>query len=214
MAGLLKYFKCRCDKGDKLNTGILPDPEGPLSRDIPSSSIGITDTRMCQVQQEASSERTSRGPYISLTPERKFSVGKRAAENGVTATLHYYSKSFPNVALKETTVRRFKDNYLLHINDFTGPANLQELPYKKRGRPLLIGEELDKQVKQYITYLRKEGAVINLHVVMAVSEDIVMGRDTNLLACNGGSIVLTKQWARYVLQKMGMVKRRANRRQK
>ena len=37
-----------------------------------------------------------------------------------------------------------------------------------------------------------------------------MGKDANLLACNGGSIVLTKEWARHVLQRMGMVKHRVN----
>ena len=74
----------------------------------------------------------------------------------------------------------------------------------------MIGTELDEQVEQYITYLRREGAVVNLHVVMAVGQGIVMGRDANLLACNGGSIILTKEWARYILQRMGMVKRRAN----
>ena len=153
---------------------------------------------MRQVQQKASSDRLQ-GPYISLTPVQKFSIGERAAENSVTATLCYHSKTFPDLALKETTVRRFKDNYLLHINNSTDPTDLQELSCKKCGRPLLIGEELDEQVKQYITYLRKEGAVINVHVVMAVGEGIVMGKDANLLACNGGSIVLTKEWARYVL---------------
>ena len=66
MAGLLKYFKRevkhRCDKTDGLDT---PDPDGPLSRDIPSSTIGIMNTCVRQVQQlrEASSERPSRGPY-------------------------------------------------------------------------------------------------------------------------------------------------------
>ena len=42
---------------------------------------------------------------------------------------------------------------------------------------------------------------------MAVCKGIVMGKDANLLACNGGSIVLTKEWAGYVL---GMVKYRVN----
>ena len=72
MAGLIKYFKHTQEK-DKLDTGTLPD--GPLSRDdIPSSSIniGITNTRVCQVQQKASSERRSRGSYISPTPAQKF----------------------------------------------------------------------------------------------------------------------------------------------
>ena len=70
----------------KKDAGTLPDPDGPLSRDIPSSSIGIANTHVCQVQQKASSDRL-RGSYISLTPAQKFSIGKRAAENGVTATL-------------------------------------------------------------------------------------------------------------------------------
>ena len=78
--------------------------------------------------------------------------------------LRYYSKTFPDLALKEAIVRRFKNNYLLHINDSTHPTDLQELPCKKRGRPLLIGDELDEQVKQYITYLRKEGAVVNVQL--------------------------------------------------
>ena len=33
MAGLLKYFKRRCDM-QKKDAGTLPDPESPLSRDI------------------------------------------------------------------------------------------------------------------------------------------------------------------------------------
>ena len=60
---------------------------------------------------------------------------------------------------------------MLHTKDSTGPTDLQELLYKKWGRPLSIGE-LDVQVKQYITYLRKEGAVVNIHVLMAVGEGI------------------------------------------
>ena len=98
----------------------------------------------------------------------------------------------------------------MHINDSTGPSDLRELSCKKRGRPVSIGEELDEQVKQYITYLRKEEAVANVHVVMAVGEGIVMAREANLLACNGGSILLTNECARYVLRRMGMVNRRTN----
>ena len=103
MAGLLKYFKRRYDTQKKEKLDTLPDPHGPLSKDI------ITNTHVRQVQQEveqeASSEKRSQGPYISLTPAQKFSIGKRAAENGVTATLRYYSKSFPDLVLKETTVK-------------------------------------------------------------------------------------------------------------
>ena len=37
-----------------------------------------------------------------------------------------------------------------------------------------------------------------------------MGKDSNLLYSNGGSLVLTKDWARNILNRMGMVRRRGN----
>ena len=38
---------------------------------------------------------------------------------------------------------------------------VKELVDKKRGRPLLFGSELDKQVQAYLTTLRTNDAVIN-----------------------------------------------------
>ena len=73
IARLLKYFK-RCDTQKKEKLDTLADPDGSLSKDIRSSSIGTTNTCMHQVQQEASSETRSQGPYISLTPAQKFSL--------------------------------------------------------------------------------------------------------------------------------------------
>ena len=51
-------------------------------------------------------------PYLILTPTQRLAVGKRAAEHGVMATIRYYAKRFPDLALKETTVRRIKNVYL------------------------------------------------------------------------------------------------------
>ena len=65
---------------------------------------------------------------------------KGAAENGVTATHYYYAKRFPDLQLKETTVRQFKNNYLASLK--TPDSDTKQLLSKKRGRPLLIGEEL------------------------------------------------------------------------
>ena len=50
--------------------------------------------------------------------------------------------------------------------------------------------------------MRKEGTVINVHVVIAVGEGILMS--------HGKSMELNTDWARYVLQRMGMVKWKAN----
>ena len=36
------------------------------------------------------------GEYLSLTSVQKLLIGKRTAEDGVTATEQYYSKAFPH----------------------------------------------------------------------------------------------------------------------
>ena len=69
---------------------------------------------------------------------------------------------------------------------------LKCLPEKKRGRLYLLGEELDQQVRAYVTSLRANGAVVNTVIVMGCAEGIIKNHDSNLLASNGGRIVLTK----------------------
>ena len=148
MAGVLKYFKPKLHHKDHDDEGKpkgLPDPNGDLSKVVPSSSIEVTNT---VVRQALEKVRGPRGPYISVTPAQKYAIGQRAAENGVTATLRYYAKRFPDLQLKETTVRRFKNNYQASLK--TPVSDTKELLSKKRGRPLLIGEELDEQVRHYM----------------------------------------------------------------
>ena len=148
---------------------------------MPSSSIEATNT----VVHEALEKCSPRGSYISLTPAQKYSTGKRAAENGTTATLHYYAKTFPDLTLKETTIKRFKNNYQSILKTAgDGSSDASKLLSKKCGRPMLVGEELDEQVRHYITYMRKEGTVINAHVLIAVGKGILMS--------HGKSVELSK----------------------
>ena len=59
---------------------------------------------------------------------------------------------------------------------------VHELVPKKRGCPLLVGEESDEQVREYIQELRKFGVIINAHVAIAVGMGLVLNKDANLLA--------------------------------
>ena len=65
-------------------------------------------------------------------------------------------------------------------------------------------------MREYIKYLRECGGVVNTAVVIAAAEGIVMNKNANLLSCNGGGILLTKDWAKYLLKRMGMVKQKVN----
>ena len=78
------------------------------------------------------------------------------------------------------------------------------LPSKKRGRPVLLGEKLDKHLQQLIITMRMRGTPIGTSVVIGVGQGILMKHKS---CCD---IKLNKEWARSVLRRMGFTKRRAN----
>ena len=83
------------------------------------------------------------------------------------------------------------------------------LPSYKRGRPLLVGDTLDKQVQCYVRATRSTGGTITTTVVLAAGEAIVRTHNEKLLHDEGGPIKLTRHWAKSLLDRMCFVKRKA-----
>ena len=63
--------------------------------------------------------------------------------------------------------------------------------------------------QRFIASLCEAGGVVNTAIVISAATGIVRRHNSNLLATNGGHIVLTKHWAQYMLHRMGYVKRKA-----
>ena len=98
--------------------------------------------------------------------------------------MQHYAHYYPDLPLTEPTVRRLKNEYIEFVKDLTEEERkeLKELPRKKKqGRPLLLGSELDEQVREYVKFLRKRGSAVNTTVVMGAGEGIVKSKDANLL---------------------------------
>ena len=76
------------------------------------------------------------------------------------------------------------------------PVEVEELPEKHRGRPLLLGEEMEREVQRFIKTSRELGTAISSEVVMGITTGVVASHDANLLAENGGHIHITKDWAK------------------
>ena len=147
---ILKYFK---------RSSNLPDPEGPLSKELDSYTIRLVNEKVKPEIEK--SQHCERGPYVKLMPSQKAFVGKRATEHGVTATIRHFSGRYEGCDLKETTVCRFKKESLLELRRKRqcGEDDVPEVPAKKRGHPLLLGEELDGKMKLYPNAMRSRGAV-------------------------------------------------------
>ena len=70
------------------------------------------------------------------------------------------------------------------------PIVISELETKPRGRPVLLGEQLDSLVQEILINLRTAGGVVNTTVVMGVAEGIISNRDMSKLPCMIDTLIL------------------------
>ena len=190
----------------------LPDPNGELSASVSPAAIKKANEAVRSVTCERKSKRS--GSYSKFSPEQQAEIGKYASLNGNQAAIRHFSKQL-GIELKVTSVQTWKTKYVAELNrkrkaGETDDLTVKALPVKKLGRPLLLGEKLDSQVKAYIQALREEGGVVTTSITMAAAMAIVRKADRNLLGENGGPITITNNWAKSLLYRMNFVKRRGS----
>ena len=101
---LFSYFKPLSKKEteeqiDKVEA-MLPDPNGPLSKEVPP--LAIAEANKDVLVQYV--EPKKKGPYIKISPECKAKIAKYAIENGNCAAARKFGKSLQK-PLNESTVR-------------------------------------------------------------------------------------------------------------
>ena len=159
---LFKYFKTAV-----IGTGTLPDPHGPLSRKVPSSTIVEANRQVLEVI-----EKKGRGEYNKLSPEDNMAVGKYASEHGVAKAMRRLKEK----GVKETSVKDWKKAYGKELKERCKCAALEDvrvesLPCKKCGRPPLLSEKLDKYLQELIVEMRSRGTPIGSTIVVAVTHE-------------------------------------------
>ena len=107
MATLFKYFKKHDDS---------PDPKGPLSSKVPSSSILAANKDVKTVLQDnvasvKTTKKHTQGSYDRFTLEEKAIIAQKASEISVTKMVNKYNKDLQNCNLKESTVRIWVTEY-------------------------------------------------------------------------------------------------------
>ena len=136
-------------------------------------------------------------------------IGKHAMRYGNKSAVDKFSRSlgFP---LPEATVRNFKRELQSQIKRGEWFDDVH-VAVKKRGRPLLLPEEIDVLTKKYIHTLRVNGAPVSSSIIIVAAQGIITHYDQSLLKMFGGSIELKKSWAFSFLKRCGYVKRKATR---
>ena len=155
-------------------------------------------------------EKSKKRKYTTaFTPEDRAAIGRYAAENGNAKAVKKFKATHD---IGESTVRLLKKKYLEELRKHVPCTEFEEvksLPGHKRGRKVMLGEELDGKVQSYVKALRAAGTPIGSSVVMAAAEGLVRAYDRTILVEYGGHISITKSWVMSLLGRMGYVKRKA-----
>jgi len=70
----------------------LPDPQGALTKEVPSPLISAANTEIAAVLQAlAAGTKAVRGTYLKISAEKKAKIGQHAADHGVLPTVQYYA---------------------------------------------------------------------------------------------------------------------------
>ena len=97
----------------KRRDSILPNPDGALSKSVPSSAIlqANKEVQPLIIGETPLAKKKTRGTYCVFTEEEKATIVKRAAELGVTNAIRYFKMKFTDCELKESTVRLWANRY-------------------------------------------------------------------------------------------------------
>ena len=79
-------------------------------------------------------------------------------------------------------------------------GDVSVLPLKKRGRKVLLGEEIDTKVQAYLKKVREKGGVVSAVIAISAAWGIVLSYDRSMLAEFGGHVQLGKPWAYSLLK--------------
>ena len=99
----------------------------------------------------------------------------------------------------------FKKKYLKEIKINPG-TEVSSLPANNHGWKMMLGEDLNAKVKNYVQALRSASTPIGSNVVMAAGEGIVRAHDRTLLVQYRDRIQILKSWAMSLLKRMSFVK--------
>lgn len=170
----------------------------PKDCSTPTSTLSQEVKEKCdeEVNKEVQKKKRKGSKHSHYTPEIRAKIGRYAAENGNSSA----SQKF---RVPESTVRGFKTQYLQKLKHVKDPENITTLHHKLLGRPLKLGS-LDKEVQKYITELLSTGAVVNRSIVKGAAAGIIKYYKPS----DATNIEITDSWARSILNRMNLVKRK------
>ena len=158
---ILHYFKRRND---------LPDSNGELASRLPCTAIISANKVVSEVKRKARSTQKHR-TYNKYTPELLVKIGRMGSVISPHATAVRYTKLLEG-NVRESTVQEIVKSYrelCARKWRLADNSELQSIPPKKQGKPLLLSAQVNKAVQLYLPKFCKQGGVVNSAIVQAAA---------------------------------------------
>ena len=136
---------------------------------------------------------------------------KYACQHGAAAAAWHFLRKLGK-QIRESTVKSIKKSYTEELQKRQRTDDSEEivaLPTNKRGRKLLLGEDLDLTAQLYLKKVREGGGAVLVRIVMAAARGILLKCNHSMLAKFGGPIQLKRNWVHSLLRQMRFIQRKA-----
>ena len=144
---------------------------------------------------------------VRYSPSVRADIGRYASRHGVAAAARVFSRKL-NHTINTSTILSIKKAYLEKNRTVEDSGDLSELPTKKWGRRVLLGDDLDRKVQLYLKKVRGGGGVVSARIAVAAARGIVLTCDRSMLVEFGGHVELNRHWAYSLLHRMNFVQRK------
>ena len=124
---------------------------------------------------------TRKSSYKTYSSKRRFQIAKYANETGRSAAVRKFKLLFPDS--KENTIRGFRKKYLdqMKLAEKRNRSPERLIVNMQRGRPLLLGNNIDEKVRKCVMTIRYKGGQATFSTAIAVAKAFIEQGDNESL---------------------------------
>ena len=126
------------------------------------------------------------------SPTERAEIGKYASMHGGSAAARYSMRKLHST-VSRISVKSIQDLYFIEVKrkrQHAASGAIDDLPEKKRGRKLLLGEHLDEKLQLCIRKTRG-GEAVTTRIVMVAARGLLLASNRNVLAEYGGLVCVS-----------------------
>ena len=186
----------------------MPDPNAEENPSVGAAFEAANEavSELLSTSVASKRNRTS-SSYHEYDAETRAKISKYACDHGVAKAVRHFTEELGH-PINKSTIQSMQLKFKQQLKIVGDRDAIVALEKNARGRPLLLGKEIDGLVIKYIRAVRDAGGLVNRKTTIATALGITRTVQPALPPENGGSLCVGRTWTESVLARAGFVKRK------